>query len=216
MPTQLENLKQISKKYEALKTEALKEMNTYFENHNGQEFVIENSSLPKFRQIEIESEKKVEKFVKTAKQFGKINKLTDKELIINVSNQVLQNKNNINMFLLINLMWNIEEENVFCTKTLESLIRKNLEVENIGSQEEYYLESLIDIWHYEANELVPIDILESIILLDSKSMENCYGAIIKSVSYLSDHPQEKIVKVLSKARKTKKYKEDEYYREWIN
>ena len=43
-----------------------------------------------------------------------------------------------------------------------------------------------------------------------------YGALIKAIAYISYHPTNEIERVLAKARKTKSYKEDETYRDWID
>ena len=161
----MQKLIEISKEYESLRKESSKEMNKYFEAHNGQDFTdeIEKGNLPKWKQIEFEYGDKEIEFIKVAKQFGKENELGDRELAIEISNRILQNPNSINHFLLIRLMWDIgKEEGSFCLKTLEKMIRKILQSNKIGHKEEYYLESFIDIWHYDTDELIPIDILEKI------------------------------------------------------
>jgi len=171
-----------------------------------------------YERLKLEYSQKAEnQFIQIAKKIGKEKKLSNKELIIQITKEVLNsNLQSINQFLLIRLMWDLgKTENQFCIKTLEKWIRRILKSDTIGHKEEYYLESLIDIWNYNTDELIPIDILQQIILLDSEELKNSYGAMIKAVSYLSDHPKIEVEKVLSKARATKKYKEDEYYQEWI-
>jgi hypothetical protein len=112
-------------------------------------------------------------------------------------------------------MWDLgnQRENIFCLKSLENLIRDILNTPKISYSKEYYLESFIDIWNYDTDQLIPVDILQKIILID---LENRYGAMIKAVAYLSDHPKDDRERVLSEVRLTKKYQEDEYYREWID
>ena len=53
-------------------------------------------------------------------------------------------------------------------------------------------------------------------MLDSEEFKDKYGAIIKVVSYLSDYHKSKRKEVIARIKKTKKYKEDEYFREWID
>lgn len=216
----MQKLKEISREYESLKLELSREENSYFENHNVFDLIngYERGDIPKWKQIEKDCEKKEEFFIQTAKQFGKENGLSDKELTIKISEEILRNTPpSINQFLLIRLMWETgKEQGSFCLDTLDRVIRQILGAGNVGSKEEYYLESLIDIWNYDTDKLIPIDILEAIILLDSENLKKQYGAIIKAVSYLSDHPELEREKVLVKARNTKKYAEDEYYQEWID
>jgi len=59
-------------------------------------------------------------------------------------------------------------------------------------------------------------LLEAIILLNTKEYAQRYDAMIKAVSWLGYHPEEQMEDVLQKARRTPKYQEDEYYREWID
>ena len=216
----MQKLKEISREYESLKLELSSEENSYFENHNVLDLIegFERGDIPKWKQIERDCEKKEEFFIQIAKQFGKENGLSDKELTIKISEEILRNTPpNINQFLLIRLMWEIgKEKGSFCLETLDKLIRQILDNGDVGSKEEYYLESLIDIWNYDTDKLIPIDILEAIILLDSKTLKKQYGAMIKAVSYLSNHPELERKRVLVKARKTKRYAEDEYYQEWID
>ena len=57
-------------------------------------------------------------------------------------------------------MWEIgKEEEHFCLGTLEKLLRNILQFEKVKTREEYYLESYIDIWNYDTDKLIPIDIL---------------------------------------------------------
>lgn len=53
-------------------------------------------------------------------------------------------------------------------------------------------------------------------MLDSEELKNSYHAMIKAVSYHSDHPPLEKEKILAKARMTNKYKVDEYFQEWID
>lgn len=43
-----------------------------------------------------------------------------------------------------------------------------------------------------------------------------YGAFIKAVAYLGEHSESEQYDVLRKAKETKLYLEDEYFREWID
>jgi len=216
----LHQLIEISRKYASLKSEYSKEEISYFKNNNGDNLVreIQNGNLPKFKQIQKEYEAIEIKFIQIAKQFGKENNLLNRELIIQITEEILSsNLQSINQFLLINLMWEVgNETGSFCIDTLEKWIRKILSSGKIGFQKEYYLESLIDIWTYDIDKLIPIDILEEIILLELPIEVQGHGALIKATSYLKSHPKNEIEKVLAKARKTKSYKEDESYRDWID
>lgn len=212
----MNRLIQISKEYEILTRDASKEKNYYFEQQNGQ-YLVGEEPLPKWKQLEFEYENKETEFIKTAKQFGRENALDDNELLITIANEISNTPNSINYFLLLKLMWTISKgQGSFCLKTLERIIRNILESPKIGRKEEYYLESFIDIWNYDTDELIPIDILQQIILLDSEELRNSYGAMIKAVSYLSGYPKAEVENILVKARETTRYKEDEYYKDWID
>jgi len=73
---------------------------------------------------------------------------------------------------------------------------------------------LIDIWNYDTDKLIPIDILEQIILLEPQI--DSQGALIKAVACLSDHPRHEREMVLAKARNTKSFIEDESYRDYVS
>ena len=214
----MQKLIEISKEYDRLKLEYSKEEKLYFENNNVDDLVkeVQNENLPKWKQIERDYEEVENQFIRIAKEFGKENKFSNKELIIQITEEILSsNFQSINQFLLIRLIWDLGiEANRFYLKTLENWIRTILKNETIGYKEEYYLESLIDIWNYDTEELIPIDILEQIILSNPET--DSKGALIKATSYLSNHPKEEREKVLAKAKKTSMYKEDEDYRDWID
>jgi hypothetical protein len=214
----LQKLIEISKEYDRLKLEYSKKEKLYFENNNVDDLVkeVQNGNLPKWKQIERDYEEVEYQFIRIAKEFGKENKFSNKELIIQITEEILNsNFQSINQFLLIRLIWDLGiEANRFCLKTLEKWIRMILKNETIGYKEEYYLESLIDIWNYDTDELIPIDILEQIILSNPET--DSKGALIKATSYLSNHPKEEREKVLAKAKETSMYKDDEDYRDWID
>lgn len=213
----MKNLKQISKEYESLQEAKLQEMNTYFENKVEEDLAeqVRSGNFPKWKLMEKECELKENLFVQSARKYGEENKLTDRDLVVKISKEIIQtNQKSINHFLLIRLMWEIrKEKGHFCLDTLEDLIIVLLKSDQVTEIEEYYLESYIDIWNYDSDEPIPIDILERIILLEPKI--DSHGALIKAVCYLSNHPKGEKEKVLAKARKTKSYKEDESYQDWI-
>jgi len=210
---------ELSKKFESLKLKQSEEQTKYFQKKSATDITneIKQEIIPKWKQIENECKKIENQFVQIAGKFADENKFSNKDLTNLIIGEVLKtNFKSINQFLVIRLLWEIggDKNDQFCLRTLEKWIRGILEIKKIGFHEEYYLESLLDIWNHDTDELIPIEILEKIILLEPKIGN--YGALIKAIAYISDHPTNEIERVLAKARKTKSYEEDETYRDWID
>ncbi|CAL2101683.1 Exodeoxyribonuclease V beta chain [Tenacibaculum sp. 190130A14a] len=165
-----------------------------------------------------EIEKFEEYYLEEVFNFAKKNNYSNHELIQELGKLVVEDKTEwINEYLLIRLIWKVKLNNDFKNKDLlEKLIRKLIAKNDINNAEEYYLESYLDIWNYDLKDLIPLDILESVILIKNQKSIIRYGAFIKAVSYLSDHPEPEQNDVLNKAKKTKLYLEDAYYKEWID
>jgi hypothetical protein len=79
----LQKLIEISKEYDRLKLEYSKKEKLYFENNNVDDLVkeVQNGNLPKWKQIERDYEEVEYQFIRIAKEFGKENKFSNKELI---------------------------------------------------------------------------------------------------------------------------------------
>lgn len=150
--------------------------------------------------------------------FAKENNYSNYELVQTIGKLKTENKSEwINEYLFIRLIWKVGLKNDPKNRELlEKLIRSLLVKDDMNNAEEYYLESYLDIWNSDLEVLIPIDILESIILMNHQKSVVRYGAFIKAVSYLSDHPESIKDDILNKARQTKRYSEDEYYKEWID
>ncbi|WP_077400594.1 hypothetical protein [Cellulophaga omnivescoria] len=165
-----------------------------------------------------EIEKFEEFYLEEVLSFAKENDYSNHQLIQEIGKLKIEDKTEwINEYLLIRLIWKVELKNDTESKDLlEKLIRKLILKNDINNAEEYYLESYLDIWNYDLEGLIPIDILESVILMKNQKNIIRYGAFIKAVSYLSDYPESEQNDVLKKAKNTKLYSEDEYYKEWID
>jgi hypothetical protein len=166
----------------------------------------------------INIEKFEEFYLNEILRFAKEKNYSNYELIQKIGKLKTEDKTHwINEYLLIRLIWKVELKNKKKNRELlEKLIRNLVVKDDINSAEEYYLESYLDIWNNDLEELIPIDILESIILMKNQKIVVRYGAFIKAVSYLSDHPKPTQNDILNRAKKTKLYSEDEYYKEWID
>ncbi|MEL7121224.1 MAG: hypothetical protein AAFO07_17375 [Bacteroidota bacterium] len=212
-------LRKINTQYKALKEKITVGWQKYNENYDRTDLseAIKDQHFEALKELEKSSEEKVQEFIKAGIQFGKVNQLSDRDLVIKISNEVLKNPDGIHHFLLINLMWSIgKTKGVFCLKILEELMRNMLESSQLDYQDEYYLECYIEIWTYDTHVLIPIDILEAILLLDIEKMRATHGAMIKAAGELYEHPKEKVEKVLAKVRMTKSYQKNVYFREWID
>jgi len=215
----LERLEQISQEYERLRTRISQERALYFENHTGLDLAkeVEAEKVPKWKPIQLESERVAIAFVQAAKQLGQDAQLSNKDLVKTIFEEMLRTPHSIHFFLFIQLMWNLSKgKGSFCLETLEKIIRHLLALDKISRTEEYYLESMIDIWNFDTDEPIPIDILQTIILLDSEELKGAYDTVIKALAYLSDHPASERENVLNIARQSKRYQEDEYYQEWVD
>ena len=126
-----------------------------------------------------------------------------------------ENFTSFKQILIIKTIWKLDPTlNKVSLLKLEQWLRLILSQERVNYLDEYNLECIIDIWNYGTITPIPIDILEKIILL--KPTNGSYGALIKSISYLDGHSEKDIKNVLDKARNSTMYKNDEYYRDWIN
>ena len=215
----MKHLNQINKQYKTLKEKITAGWRKYNENYDQTDLskASKDQHFKELKKLEEASEEKVLEFINAGIQFGKANQLSNRELIIKISNEILQKPNSIHHFLLIRLMSVVgKTRGSFCLKTLEKLMRGIMESGQVDYRTEYYLECYIDIWIYNTDVLIPIDILEAILLLDIKKMGATHGAMIKAAGELFEHPQQEVEKVLAKVRMTSMYKEDDYYREWID
>jgi|TARA_B110000285_G_C14983583_1_gene542669 hypothetical protein len=137
-----------------------------------------------------------------------------------VTEIVENDSSDLHFWLIIKLMWRkSNKEIIYHNRSLERMLWKLLQPEKITWITDYYIECLIDTWHYNDynndDDLVSLNILETVILKEHKYTYS-YGALIKAVSYLLDYPEKDYNRILDKARKTKMYQEDETYREWID
>lgn len=119
----------------------------------------------------------------------------------------------LKVFFLINLIWQKPSDSI--SKALSTMLMYLISREDYGKVD-YYIESFLDIWNYHLPSLIPIEILEAVCLKEEISTLPVYGAYIKAASYLKDHPVETQAVVLDKMRSTKMYREDSYYREWVD
>jgi len=199
----MKRLKDINQSYSLLKSELDKIRS---EHHKEQTKSIEQSL----------SEKKDE-FIVEANQYVKENNLKPKSLIIYFIDEWLQEQEHpLDKMLLLWLMWN-DKTNVndlFLNK-VEQLIFKILEPELTDFFDEYIIEMLIDYWNYESVQPIPLNVLEKVLLIKHKE-EYKYGAYVKAISYLNNHATQDIHLIHEKIKQTEKYKNDEYYRDWIN
>lgn len=159
---------------------------------------------------------KSEEFVSQAQTYIQKHNISQRELINTFSKPLIAGeKDSIHPFLLIHLFWwTTAEKDNHSLKTLEALLRSWLKPGIKTHPEVYYIECLLDMWNYDSDTLIPIDILESCLLIEQDGTHN-YDAFIKASAYLHGHPEEEIKKVEAKVRASKHFLEDEYYQEWM-
>ncbi len=169
-----------------------------------------------YKNLGKQADEQIESFIAHSKAYSQKNNIPVKELIIQLAKpHIMGEQPAIHPFLLIHLMWKREKEkNNFCLETLEALLRTLLTPPIKSQQEVYYIECLIDIWHYDSDSLIPIDILEAILMMEQTGAHN-YDAFIKASSYLKAHPEELVEGVVARVRHVRHYLEDEYYQMWI-
>lgn len=216
----LEELIKISQQYESIRKKSFDASEMYFSENDVHDLIKDTNSgkIPKYKQLENEGDFKVKEFVEFANNYCKKKEIDQRELVDQIISFIIEEeeKETINLFLLINFMWSKKKvENNFNLEGIDKILRYLLKPNLIDSRKIYYIESFIDIWRYDTDELIPIEILEEIIIKEQKG-EYSYGALIKASSYLKDHPKEKLLKAKERIQNTERYKADDYFREWIN
>ena len=115
---------------------------------------------------------------------------------------------------VIELAWTSSQADVI-KGNLYELAEYLLAKPKLNGYSEIYLEQIVDLLNYTTEIPIPLSILRGICLAEHEA-EVRYGAFIKAISYLNDHPLDKRNVVLAELRATERYKTDEYYRDWID
>jgi hypothetical protein len=137
-----------------------------------------------------------------------------KDFIETEINTVIDGKAHVaKLYFIIHVIWKKPDKNLstIVRKVILHLLNLNEYVET----QDYYVESFVEIWGHDFETLIPIDIIEQILLKESTGGNPVYGALIKASAYLWTHPKGEQEKLRAIIRKTERYKNDEYFRDWI-
>jgi len=213
----VKKLKKINKEYTQLKMKSQATLNEYFSKSKNETLsVLIDPKWKEYKAIEKQAEEKIEEFISEAKKYLPNNKLLINELVINITDEILQEiPSSIDIFLLINLLWKNEiESDEEVLNRIESLVLKLTKPEKIIGVHDYYIEMLIDWLNYNEDKPINLEILKKTLLIKYES-EKKYGSYVKAIGYLNRHSEEDIKNIHELIRKTEKYKTDSYYRDWI-
>ena len=209
----LEDLRIISQEYLSVKEDCINAM-MFCNVPQNQKSKEEKWGI--YKSLEREKEKKIEQFKLKAQVLTEDNNLTLRGLILQIIDEIINDTNSpLDIYLLIHLMWNDKEtvDQRYLQK-IEELIFQLTRPKLINGEIDYYLESLVDIWNYGSDEPIPIHVLENVLLIEHKG-EYKFGSFVKAISYLNAHNIEQVKLIHDKIKLTKKYKNEEYYRDWM-